>query len=349
MSMKNILIILSSIILLLSCNSNSSKNVVLLDLPENANYIKGNIKNSEVEILNPNGMTVCDDYLVVFDNVQERIFKVYKLPELNYLYSWGTKGRGPEEFVNIDDSSIREYNNHLELMDNQQIKVFKILDDKMVMIEKKEVPILDSPINRIQRISDSIYFADNLMTDPSYEHVIFDLKSKEMINKFGDYPTTISTSSPTESYLTYSKWVASNPDLGIFMTFYYHLGLIKIYNRDGQLEKEIIVNDPEIQKVSTNPNIENKMYFALPYASKNYVTIMRLNKTDSELGNDIESFKPEFLFWNWDGELIGRCSLDIPMTRYAISEKHKTLYGIFPLKEKEIYHFDLSSLVQNIQ
>ncbi len=44
------------------------------------NYLKRNIKLTEVAILNPNSMAICDDYLVVFDNVQSGIFKVYKLP-----------------------------------------------------------------------------------------------------------------------------------------------------------------------------------------------------------------------------------------------------------------------------
>ena len=89
------------------------------------------------------------------------------------------------------------------------------------------------------------------------------------------------------------------------------------------------------------------MYFALPYATENYVTVFRVNKTDAELASDIDDFKPELLVWNWDGDFIGRCRLDLPMTRYAISEKHKTLYGVFPMKEKEIYHFDLSGTIKN--
>lgn len=345
---KNIFLILFFFIVLLSCDNNSSKNVVLFDLPMETNYLKRNIKLTEVAILNPNSMAICDDYLVVFDNVQSGIFKVYKLPELNYLYSWGSKGKGPEEFINIDDYSIRGYKNQLELMDNQHIKRFKILDDKMVMTEKLEIPMLEKPINRIQRISDSIYFADNLDSDLDYEHIIFNLKAKEIISKFGDYPKMgIHTSKAYENYQIYIKFVTSNPDLGKFIAFYNYFGLIKIYDRTGQLEKEIIVNDPEVQKYSTNPDIKNKTYFALPYSTENYVTIFWVNKTDSEIENDFDNFNPEILILNWDGDFIAKISLDILMTSYAISEKHKTLYGVSPYKENEIYQFDLSDIINN--
>lgn len=347
MSKINILLLFFHVALL-SCDNNSPKNVHSFDLPENTNYLKGNIKGSEVEIFNSNGMAVCDDYLVIFDNVQEDIFKVYKLPGLNYLYSWGSKGKGPEEFINIDDSSIRGYKNQLELLDNHHIKRFKILDNKMIMTEKIDIPILENPINRIQRISDSIYFADNLISDPNHEHVILNLNTKEISNKFGTYPDIgIQTSKAHENYMMYSKGVVSNPTLGKIAAFYNYFGLIKFYGKTGELEKKIIVNDPEIQKFSTNQNIENKMYFALPYATENYATIFRVNKTNSELANDIENFNPELLIWNWDGGFIAKCGLDMPITRYAISEKYKTLYGVFPLNENEIYHFDLSNIINH--
>lgn len=346
--MKKILLVLSLSVTLLSCENKTSTHVRTFDLPEIAEYLKADIKNSEVTILNSTGMAICDDYLVILDDTQTDLFKVYKLPELDYLYSWGAQGKGPEEFIRVHGASLRGYKNQLELVDNRQIKIFKILDDRMVMIEKIETPILENPVNGMQRVSDSMFFADNVMSDPSHEHIMLNLKSTEIGVKFGRYPTIGATiPDAIQNYRLFTKWVASNPDLGRFVAFYQHLGMIKIYDRDGQLMQEISINDPELEKVSTEPNVENKMYFAISYATENYVTIFRVNKTESELASEIDNFKPELLIWDWDGNFIGHCRLDMPVTRYSISEKHQALYGVFPLKENEIFRFDLSTIMKN--
>jgi hypothetical protein len=329
--------------ILQSCN-NFNESDINIDLP-NSLDIKGETIHLNTKLLNPSGMCESDDKLLIFDNVKTGLIKVYNLPDLTFNFSWGNKGKGPDEFMNINSDYFRTFNNKLELLDNGILKRLDLLDNTLITNSILRLPIMENPINRLQKINDSVYFADNIFTDGGNEHIIMNIKKRIIIDKFGKYPKESSRiKENVQKFQVYRKSNISNPVLGKFVVFYTYFGRIKMYDANGKLIKSIIMDDKEIEMVSLEKREQNKTYFALPYATNNYFYVLRINKNDDEIAKDINNFKPELLIWDWNGNLISRYKLDKPVTQYAISEKHQKLYGTFVLKDDELYVFDLPNL-----
>ena len=62
---------------------------------------------NNVSLLNPADIVnVADKYLVISDSDSEGFIKVFKLPEMDFLYSWGMQGQGPNEFEFIPLNEI---------------------------------------------------------------------------------------------------------------------------------------------------------------------------------------------------------------------------------------------------
>lgn len=326
--------------LLFGCNiSNETPDKIVLP---DAIQLKGQTIQIDNNMLNPMGMCISDEKLIIFDDVQSGLFKVFNIPELAYEFSWGSRGKGPEEFLVINNNYIRSFRTELELLDNGILKRLAIMNDRLKIKSIKRLPIMENPINGLQRINDSIYFADNFFSDGSNEHLIINVNTGKILNKFGNYPNgNLKIKDNHERYQIYHKSSISDPASDKFVVFYTYFGKIKIYNNTGELIKSIILDDKEIEMVSLEKREQNKTYFALPYATKNYFSILRINKTDEEIVKDINNYKPELLIWDWNGNLINRYKLDKPLTRYAISEKYQKLYGTFIMKDDEIYIFDL--------
>jgi hypothetical protein len=127
--MKIILFIIFLFCLLFSCNiSNETHNKI--DLPD-AIQLKGRTIQIDNNMLNPMGMCTSDDKLIVFDDVQRGLFKVFIIPELAYMFSWGSRGKGPEEFQLIDNNYFRSFSNGLELLDHGILKRLAITNGRL--------------------------------------------------------------------------------------------------------------------------------------------------------------------------------------------------------------------------
>lgn len=337
------IIILLIIVFSLCCKSLSSPNVIFVSLPEIMN-LEGETIILQNSLFNPLAMTILDDKLFVFDDVKEDLIKAYNLPEIEFAYSYGNVGRGPNEFVKIDDNYFRAYSNQIELLDFGVLKRLKIFDNRMETIETISLPRLKNPINRIQKLNDSIYVADNAM-DENHEHILINIGKNEIIKEFGDYPNdNLKVKENVEKYQIYAKFVVSNVKQKKFAVFYQSFPKFRIYNELGELQKSILIKDDNSIKYSTENRDQNLIYFSFPYATENFIYVMRVNKTNDQIMEDLNNFKPEILVWNWDGDLVARYLLDKIISRFAVSEKYKTLYGSFMMIENEIYSFDLPFL-----
>ncbi len=342
LKIKSKTIILLTILFLTSCGTKNEKDSIIVDsFPINTKLI-GTVVKIPVNILSPSGICIIDDKLVVYDNVKNDLFKVFKLPNLDYLFSWGNIGRGPDEFIFIDGNYFRAFKNELELVDHGRLKRLLINSDGLSTKSVIKLPQLQNPINHLQRINDSIYISDNIFTDGEFEHFLINVNTNKIIRKFGKYPDDgLNIKNNVEKYQIYSKSNISSLNGEKFVVFYMYFNRIKIYNSQGEIQKIIFLRDEEIKKYSVENRDNNPMYFAIPYATEKYFYVLRFNQTEDEIFKNIDNFKPELLIWDWDGNPVAQCKLDKPVIYFAVSEKFKKLYGTNLMKENEIYVFDL--------
>jgi hypothetical protein len=293
----------------------------------NAERLSGTSVKTPVSMLNQKAMTVVDDKLVVFDRVNDGMFKVFKLPESIHLYSWGRTGRGPDEFISIDPNFFRSYSNHLELMDIGVLKRFEIYENYFKALKSSNLPKLQNPLNSIQKLNDSIYVADNEM-EADNEHILININKNEIVKEFGEYPKdNLHAKSNLERYQIYLKYVISNPKENKFAVFYESFPKVKYYNSKGELLKSVSIEEGPNFKYSVENKSQNVIYFSFPYATENYIYAVRVNKTEDQVAQNFEAYEPEIIVWTWNGDLVARYILDKPITRFAVSESHKKLYG----------------------
>jgi hypothetical protein len=297
-----------------------------------------------VSILQPTRIFTYEDKLVIFDDVKNEIFKVFKLPEIDYLYGLGDIGRGPNEFLFIDGNYIRVINKEIELLDNGKLKRIQIANDSLITKTANSVIVLDNPLNNLQRINDSIYISDNIFSDNEYEHLMINLRTNKVIKKFGEYPDKqgLMIKTNVEGYQVFKKVNNSSPSGDYFVAFYEYFNRFKIYNNNGSLQKDVFLDDEKEPTVSVSNMGNSPIYFfSQPCVTVDYIYVLRLSKSEVDLQKDFGSFKPELLIFNWNGDAIAKYKLNKPITSIAISEEGKKLYGVNIMKENEIYTFNL--------
>jgi hypothetical protein len=326
---------------LISCIQENSVNEVKKF--SNTNNLIGTTIKTNAKIVVPSKIYTVDDKLIVYDNSINNIFKVFKLPEMEFLYSWGTKGQGPNEFINITDNSMHIYKNKLEILDWQNLKVFQIQNDAFRLVEQHNLPSLGTPINQLVRINDSIYFADNSMINKEeFEHVILNVKSQKVIGKFGEYSDDgLIFKNVSERYLASSKSNTVSLINGKFSTFYYKFNRFKIYGLDGKFLKSIVLDIDKSKDFSLKSENDNIIFFADPLAIDNYIYVLFINKSKDEIENDLTNYKPKIQIWDWEGNPILEYVLDKPITAFYVSKWNRKLYGVSFFNMDEIYEFDL--------
>lgn len=75
---------------------------------------------------------VCDSKLVVLNNNGPNVFQIFPLPLDGSSFGAGFKGRGPNEFLQIDRNSLQVKGEGIQLADaDGSIKLVKFCNDKV--------------------------------------------------------------------------------------------------------------------------------------------------------------------------------------------------------------------------
>lgn len=312
-----------SFLLLLSCKNADESSKILLE--GDANYLEGSFSESPMDMYRPAKLYVVDNKLIVFDDVKEGLFKVFKIPTLDYCYSFGKKGGGPDEFHLLDKETIN-VGDDLEILYRNKLHHYCVTDSSFLKIksdDKSHDLVLTSvnPINNFKRLKQSLYICNNDFNKNNEEFCLLDLKTKKE-TKFGKIDKEKSEVGIQELDAYLSKSICTNESLQRFATFYYHRPVFKIYNSDMQMLKTIEI---EQDKALFDSKV---IYFTEPYATEKYIYVMWICKSKQAVERDIEAFRPEILVFNWDGDLLRRVIVNKPIISFAVSEADKELYAV---------------------
>lgn len=284
--------------------------------------------------------------MIVFEQRSENMFKVFDFPSLQYLYSFGNQGRAGDEInSNIGNSNIIN-SDLIEINDNGKLRFINITDTAADIIKSKPLPLayLKSPINRLNKICDSIYYFDNVFENNTMDEFIkINIHSNEQ-QTYGTYPNWIKEKMPAmDKYTKYLKSSVYNNLNNKIAAFYYQFPVLRIFNStDGSLIVETHINTTN----SSLANIENskKIYFTEPYISDDYIYVMWIDKEKRAIDDNL---RPNILAFNWDGKLLANYQLDTPIVTFAISEELKKIYCTSFYGENIIYEYDLPEIIDN--
>lgn len=289
-------------------------------------------------ILLPNTMFTTQNHLIVYKQKESYLFDIFNLEPLEYLYSAGTIGTGPDDFGSLDARSFIPQKNGFSVLEagSHILKQIEITD-KIKIVSAEKIFEEHSASNGFYPLANNKYIMYGNIEDPN-EYYNFNKNNKKM-NAFGEYPEWTKNFKPFERFLLGIKNCVAHPDGKLFAAFYGRMKHIRFYNNDGILLHDISVNThPFINNISSLKPEELATFYLSPQATSKYIYVLCCNKFSGK-----ESTTPiqELQVWSWDGTPVKSYKLNKPVSLIAISEAQQKIYAINQDIDNQIYTYKL--------
>lgn len=324
---------------LTSCNNIIQKDIDISDIP--VLHAKFNIHYIDsTKVLNPGGMYCYKNFIVMIEDRNNPVFSFWNADNLQYVFSSGFIGNGPNEFINPRSDYFSVTDSSFFILDsNIEWEVQTIEND--IQIINKEPIIIPDAINQMVRLNNKKYvMAGNTNGKNNAEHILYDADIGEY-NYFGEYPSK--NMSDERKFIFDFKFTAGRSDKPCIWDFYENHNLIRQYSIEGQLLQEIrLRNAPKRRNSdSKSDDLENRPYWRVLQTTDTHIyTLFYTGETDDVIYS--EGAVPELQEWDWQGNLIRRILFDKKYNRIAVSENGK-LYAIDTINEfnNQIYSYEL--------
>ncbi|REL37778.1 hypothetical protein DYD21_08335 [Rhodohalobacter sp. SW132] len=307
-----------------------------------------------IELLNPFHILNMDDqYLVITEVREDDFLHVFTLPDLQFQYSWGQHGRGPDEFmffprfINQNEKELHFYDAML-----QQMRIFGIGDSTLVNLKENSLFYdgqMGSPLNGVLRLNDSLYTAHYELPDENVtnEFVALQPGRSNPVFTFGYYPET--DLEDPDRYFSFNKSNMVKPDGSKFAASYFRYNILKIFNSTGETLIAINVQDSFIDEDPNNGE-GDILYRTKGWASDSYLYYLGIYTTSDVFDENPDStYKPFLEIWNWEGQPLYRANFDRHIHSFTVSEEHGKLYGFSTHDIHHIYEYDVSEIINSIR
>lgn len=345
--------LLTALLLMVSCTfTEDEEDIVQVnsrDFSEELKSVEYSF-NDEVQLLNPGDIVNIDDrYLVISDSEEEAIFKVFSLPELEFLYTWGKKGRGPDEFEFVPLNEINSSGNRIIMYDisSQMLFSYSVQDTTFSHTGNQSLSYQDQTnvLSNVTKMHDSLFVADYGMfyEDTNNEHILLQPDKDIPQRTFGNYP--LSDLEGPERYFEFMKSTVSSQDAQKIAAFYQNHNRVKLYDYEGEEIANIYVEDEYIKDVDTS-NPAPFQYRTVHWASGNYLYVMGIHEYTDVIQENIDTFTPSLEVWNWEGEQVYRAKFDTPIHNFTVSEEHGKIYAYSIHDMDKVFVFDIPSEIE---
>lgn len=292
-------IILLIVLIIISCNNRSSRNIIDLD-----DVKLEQIKISDTfvisELFRPVNMQIVGNYIVMNTLAQDgvnRAFYLYNKTNLDYLGEYIYFGRGSGEIMDLNPNYFYITSDSTFIANTSYINEteFLVSNDSIKLINS--VPISDAVHSNIYRIDNNKHIVNEMMRESEFE---FSLQKRDSMSKFtttqfGQFPDLHSQKLQGEGIENlYHKLNITTENS--FISFYLRVPIIKKFDHDLNLISEYIMSD----------NIDYKVY--------NFDEVMDSNKyffsCVKNYGNMIfVIYNDEYLLMNENCEILRRISI----------------------------------------
>ncbi|MDR0422787.1 MAG: TolB-like 6-bladed beta-propeller domain-containing protein [Proteiniphilum sp.] len=287
-------------------------------------------------ILAPEKIFILNDQIWVCQRKKDKIFDVFDLLTGRHLYSTGTKGQGPNDFIHPQANTIAVEGDKFTLLDINVMKTVRITPSGQTetVDAKRTFDLL--PVNGFVKLNDTVFcaFADCATgTVGDYEYRQKNI-STENESKFSPYPEFLSDRKfeDEQRCRIYYKYPVANPHKNKMATFYGFFKFFRIYDYNGVMEKQVFVKIPPYSSDNVDDWEKREVYYGPPSATEDYI------------------YAPcgagEIQVWDWQGNPVIQYSFDRPFYTFAVSEPHKKIFMVSAEEEDldKIYTADLVHL-----
>jgi hypothetical protein len=259
--------------------------------------------------------------LVAYQPRNDTMFSFWTLPQCEYLYQSGIRGGGPNDFLMLD-KTFRETPRGFKAFEIASNRVKEVAVDStgtFRIISTEQLNMEQRVLNRFLFLADDSYCFTS--DKEEYEYALLDKNGA--IHDFGRYPEGLLEKNEGDlNRFVYNKLTVSSPKGDRFAAFYAYVKLCRIYNSQGELLKETMLEQPQ-KDASGEKHI---YYSSYPYADENYIYIL----TDEESGKVLE-------IWDWEGTPKARYLLDRPIHCLTVSSINNKIYAVCRDREDMVY------------
>lgn len=320
----------------ISCTKHKNRDVVKLN---SDNQVLNALKTIPIipDPLNTVGLFLVDNsYILLVQNRNDSIFSVYKLPELDFLYSFGQKGRGPDEFPNITFNSINVQGNNLLVYDNalKKVNYYEINDSQFLKVkEYDQVGSSLAPDNFLRALDDSLFIAVS-MANFDREYNLLKAGTPEPIGVIGNYPE--STLKGVDLIQEFDKLTTVNSELKKIASYYVKHNSFRLYSYDGDLLKDVIIEDSMYAEL--NPGT---IYRRELFSNDEYIFALALYEHPDDLRKANNNIKSTIEVWNWEGDFIQRNQFDRLIHKFIYDTNRNQVLGISVDDPSNFYVYNL--------
>lgn len=303
-------------------------------------------------LLAENAVAASPEFLVSMNWSNDTIFRVFKLPEVEYLGSFGIKGRGPREFslsrpVASTEGIIIPNLVRFDLITFDKSK--KVTDANFIIKKTYKVPGSFSPTKNPMIINDTMICAENNSLSFDKQVTCFNPKTGRIYHII-DYPNFYNAPLSTNRIL-YNSGIASTHDGKKIVICYTRFPLVQIFDVEGNKITEVFINEgpPQERRITfaegsvTNQN-ELYAYYSIPRITKNYVFISYRVRKLSDKKSEFFT-EPQYHVFDLNANPILKISLPVgynPIPSYD----EKWIYFINNKYEDKIFKYPLSNILQ---
>lgn len=345
-----------ALILMLSaslfCSCKHSKIETFKEFPT-VQYLYGSIIKTPSVFNQVMEIVVLDDILIAFDGKSDKFFHVFEMPELNYLGSKISKGRGPLEETFIDPFFRRTGKNQILYRPDSKVKTlgYNILNNEFELVNEVSIPEEILEIQQVFRIGDTFYCWD-YFSESKVEFLSF-RKDSESVLSFGTLIPVYKDLKGIEfNQALFARIVTVKPDNELFAVVYDKFPILRIYQaRNGSLIKEIRLENNQafpralIDKNSSEADFDLVMQnYRKIKSTNNYIYALYIGKTIGEIRQKnigLSDFSNEIHIWDWSGNPIKRVLLDREIFSFDISHDEKHLIASSIISADEFYQYTL--------
>lgn len=292
--------------------------------------------NNELLLGRPYFINYVDSSLLIYDDLNDSLFILIDLKNENSTYSFGRKGEGPNEFLQV--FSIGKLGND-SLIGVYDIYKHALLEMNINQIKRGifEFPLIfEDSMNSINLYKTKY---NSYLGVGFYEKNMLSLTGDSIGNKlFFEYPYKNSREKMINNHLrgmAYQGTMCSNTSLDKFvfairyapMFFLYSIEKDKIEETYNWLGGYPDYHTEDTGTVRGAPmNGHNKMAFLSVYATDKYIYLLYSGKSFDEY--KMQAFNGSVIYQiTWEAEPVCKYELDFPIMNFCVSDTDSEIYA----------------------
>ena len=345
------LLLLITLFLFSNCKNEISRDTAVWhDVFPKKVYLKNATIQEIRDDINPMQIGLKDSILVICDIYSDVHFYIYKLPEFNYLGSFGHQGRGPNDLLDPvfwgqfenSSSNYKIWTYQTNKMTFSFIDIFKQINSQKKNFDKNIVmpPEIGSSVNIIALSNNT--FIGSGRTDNG-EFFIYNDKSKKikwlpfLIDKNKSYLEKLKKNNLLKSFK--QGIIKVKPDRSMFVKIYGYMPVVDIYDNKAKLLRSVVMKNykfPEIKQKKFDD--ATKVYYTDVFLTNNFIYVLNRDCSLKELKNGNGKHIKINVF-SWSGKAVLQYIIEESFgyqSPYVIDEKNHKLY-IFDIKNSGNY------------